>query len=276
MKTSFLKTVCDVHEKSKRPCLLLDAIETISAQETNIYKKLEGILAETNKVQKEWSDSTDTIAYDCAVYDDKYFKDYLRYAIITIIQPYFAEVIHDVMENYWYEFAQMRAVPDLAKVLKELMIREYELESTNPNRKNKVKIMNQLLEITDALLNKASEYWYEWKRRVYKISSDIPLDEVLDTFHLMGICGMDEVIKSFIPDAVTSLLFHIPFMNEFFSELKKSSDGIEKRQYSDKTLTNILNTMGTRTLFKTGKRVEDQLASIYAETISIYWETEGK
>ena len=57
MKNTLLSILTQLYEESKRPFHLLNAIETVSEQETNIFKKLEGILTETQKSREEWRNS---------------------------------------------------------------------------------------------------------------------------------------------------------------------------------------------------------------------------
>lgn len=272
MNKSDLKVVLDAFEECKHPYHMLTALEKVSEKETDMLKKLENIPSE---VKKEWED-VDTVVYNCATYDDKSFKDYLTFAITVTVYSYFKKAISDLSYGEMMELLDMRVIPDLAKTLKELWVREMELESNKPDRRNKTRITNQLFTITNALLEKAKTCFMRWKYTVEKIANNLPLDEILNTLHSFGIRGMDEVIKALLPDAVTSLLFHINFEGVFFRELKLLADGMEKRMYSDEVLTKILNAMGNRSLYKAGSPVEEQLLSIYTEMIFIYWDVKDK
>ena len=272
MKKENLETLLLAYEECKYPYHMLNALEKISETETNLIKKLECI---PDEIKKEWED-VNSLAYDCAAFDDKWFKDYFNFALTVTVYPYFITAVSDLHDSEEEELLLMRVIPDLAKTLKELFVLETELERTNPKRRNKVKITNQLLEITDAVLMKASNYWKYWKSRAEEITERLPLEKILDTFHSLGIRGMDDVIKLLLPDAVTSLLFHINFTNVFFNELQLLANGIEKRQYSNKVLKKILNAMGKESLYKTDRPLEEQLMDIYSAMIFIYWSVKDK
>ena len=129
-----------------------------------------------------------------------------------------------------------------------------------------------MLEITDAMLKKAEQYWRKWRYTAEEIANNIPLDEILEYLHEQGFTGIDEVLKSLLPDAVASLLFHVHSEDVFLYQLKEKSLGYEKDELSDWVQSEILECLTKGYLYRDDMPVEEQLTSIYDKMMMIDFE----
>lgn len=264
MKNTLLNILTQLYEESKRPFHLLNAIETVSEQETNIFKKLEGILTETQKSREEWRNSIDTTVYEKAKLSDEHFEDKLYYSLIQALKTNFMKFIQGMDKTELEELLDMRYLTELAELLQALTVRV--LKQGCPNRKHEARAMNQIWELTDATMKKACFYWKRWRYTVNNILENLPLDKILTHLHEDNFTDMDEVIKSYLPDAVTSLLFHSDDIDSFI--LKRFGvivNGISIMPFTDKIVCASLDYLGKGCLINADKPVEEQLKTIFTE-----------
>lgn len=262
-------SVISLCEACKTPFHMLDAIKEVSERETNVLEKMKAIPIESGAL---WRDGIDTDAYDEAVLEDVYYEDEVRAYLVSAVYPYFVKGMKSIVVNEHDELMDMRYLANLVPLVEELLLKALHNYSIFGNCNHNEKKINYLLEITDAMLKKAEQYWRKWRYKAEEIANNTPLDEILGYLHEQGFTGIDEVLKRLLPDAVASLLFHVHSEDVFLYQLEEKYLGYEKDALSNRVQSEILECLAKGYLYRDDMPVEDQLTSIYDNMMMINFE----
>lgn len=249
----------------------METVSEVNKSGTDSIEKLKLIGEKISEFDEEFcqlipvSEGSDGQEYEVSVEE-------LRYVIAEAVCPYLekTEVRYGYSSKQDKELFTMRRINKLSQYVYELANRVFYYRSGN-----RMSVMKPLLDIANAIMEKLSEYWQEYKYEVEQVAHNIPIYEVLDKVHKAGYTDFDKAIETMLPEVVASFFFHYRECDTFVYELKLISED-EDCDYliSETTCNEIFKSLMRGNLYDVNRPLNEQLCEIEESIVYKSWDAD--
>lgn len=185
---------------------MMDAIVHMQDSDKTTLEKLKHLEDVSTQVEEELYSRipVGTVLYDGKEYEDMIMDEMeLKYQLAQILEPYMEKIQKRYTKEQESELFAFRNISHLTATLMKLV----EITTINQvyNRKRKMEL---LLELVEAILGEAKEFWCKWSYQVEEISHNLPLDKIVAALSKAGYAGFEDAVELMLPEVVATFLIN--------------------------------------------------------------------
>lgn len=202
---------------------MMDTVVEVQNCSLDVMEKLKLIIDRTKDVEETLYPCLAKVSlrHEGEVYMEEWMEDtMLRYLVAKAIHPHIQKVQERYKGEQRNDLYEYRNITYLARNIVNMME-----VLTHTGSVNRTCVMNKLLEIVDAILEKAADFWQKWSCEVEEVIHNLPMEEFLDNLHKEGYYNLDIAATRMMPEVVATYFLYYHPTDYLLYQLKLQANG---------------------------------------------------